>query len=107
MLFRSDAVGLWQIVPAGSLRFRLTGNDLVDYVRLNIFELIEAGAVAVHSGGDTGFEWVHQPQYGMTKEEIARNVIVEWQRIGNDVGALAGSVWFALPRPGTKYVKLN
>ena len=102
-----DAVGLWQIVPAGTIHFKLSGNDLVDYVRRNIYALLGAGAVPVISGGETGFDWVYQPQFGATKEEIAQSVIAEWQRIGNDVGDLAGSIWFALPRPGKKYVKMD
>ena len=102
-----DAVGLWQIVPAGALRFKLGGNELVEYVRRNIFALVEAGAVPVIAGGGTGYDWVYQSQFGLTKEEIASGVIAEWQRIGNDAGDLAGSVWFARPRPGTKYIKID
>ena len=102
-----DAVGMWQIVPAGTINFGLSGSELIDYVRRNIFALLAAGAIPVFGGRGTEFEWVYQPQFGITAEDIARNVIAEWQRIGNDVGDLAGSVWFARPRPGTKYITMN
>lgn len=102
-----DAVGLWQIVPAGLLRFNLKGSDLVNYVRRNIYALVDAGAIPVVGGRGTGFDWVYQSQYGSTKEEIASKVIEEWQRIGNDIGELANSVWFARPRPGTNYIKMD
>ena len=102
-----DAVGLWQIIPAGEINFKLSGHVLVDYVRRNILALLGAGALPVIGGKGTGFAWVHQPQFGMTNDEIVRNVIAEWLSVGNNVDDLIGSVWFALPRPGTKYIKMD
>ena len=102
-----DAVGLWQIVPDGELNFRLSGFSLAEFVRRNIVALIDAGAIPVAGGKGTGYEWVYQPQFGTTKEDIVRNVVAEWQRIGNNVDELMGSVWFARPRPGTKYIKMD
>jgi hypothetical protein len=102
-----DAVGLWQIVPAGVVRFGLSGQDLTDYVRRNIFALVDAGAVPVKAAVGSGYEWDRMYQFGNTRELIAAAVIAEWQRIGNDPGDLAGSIWFALPRTGQKYVKMG
>ena len=102
-----DAVGLWQIVPDGEFNFQLSGAALADFVRRNIVELIDAGALPVTGGKGTGYDWVYQPQFGTIKDDIVRNVIAEWQRIGNNVDELMGSVWFALPRPGAKYIKMD
>ena len=102
-----DAVGLWQIVPAGMLRFDLSGVALIDYVRRNIDALLDAGAVPVVAGTGTSYEWVRRIDLGSTRQQIADGVIAEWQRIGNDPGDLAGSIWFARPRPGQMYVKMD
>jgi len=40
-----DAVGMWQIVPAGRLDFGLEGDALTDYVRRCMAELLSRGAV--------------------------------------------------------------
>jgi hypothetical protein len=36
-----DAVGLWQIVPAGRDGFELSGLELIEFVRLNLLALLE------------------------------------------------------------------
>jgi hypothetical protein len=103
----SDAVGLWQIVPAGMLRFGLSGDELVEYVRRNIYALLDAGAVPVVSGSGTDYEWLRRADFGTTKEQIADSVIIEWQHIGNDPAKLASTIWFARPLPGKMYVKVD
>jgi hypothetical protein len=102
-----DAVGLWQIVPAGEINFGLAGGDLIDYVRRNINALLDAGAVPVRGGNGTGFDWVRQSHFGISKASIIEAVIAEWQRVGNDVDDLMDSIWFARPRPGSKYIKMD
>jgi hypothetical protein len=91
-----DAVGMWQIVPAARLDFGLEGEDLTRVVRRAIEALLRRGAVPVIGGGDTGYYWIRQPQYGSQPEEIIDNVIREWLANGakdEDPGGL----WFALP----------
>jgi hypothetical protein len=103
-----DAVGLWQIVPAGVDGFGLQGEELIEYVRRNIRALLQAGAVPVrHEPGST-FEWTHQKQYGSEREEIIEAIIREWLVLGNDPMILAGEVWFARPDPKSpNYVKMD
>jgi hypothetical protein len=92
----SDAVGIWQLVPAGRQGFGLEGEALTAFMRRCIAELLSRGAVPVIGGGGSGFYWIQQHQYGARPEEILENVIAEWLAEGapdDDPGGL----WFALP----------
>ncbi len=103
-----DAVGIYQIVPAGRDGFGLTGDHLVDFVRRSIHGLLDAGAVPVRGGKGTGYGWVWQRQYGTSKDEITEALIAEWQAMLDDPLVLCGEgIWFALPKPGVKYVKAD
>jgi hypothetical protein len=106
-----DAVGLWQIVSFGYDGFNLRGDDLIDFTRRCIIRLLEYGAKPVHGGKGTGYDWVLQPQYGKTSNEITDLVIAAWLAAGGgepkDAGwqdfenpANPGGVWFALPKCG-------
>ena len=91
-----DAVGIWQIVPAGRLDFDLEGDALTDYVRRCIAELLSRGAVPVIGGGPDGkHHWILQRQYGSRPEEIIENVIREWLANGAQ-DEDPGGLWFAL-----------
>ncbi|WP_114945730.1 hypothetical protein [Microvirga calopogonii] len=90
-----DAVGIWQIVPAGRFGFGFEGEALTDFVRRCIAELLSRGAVPVVGGGQSEHEWIVQRQYGSTPAEIIDNVVREWLANGakdEDPGGL----WFAL-----------
>ncbi len=104
-----DAVGLWQVVPAGRDGFGLEGDALVDFVRRAIHALLDAGAVPVRGGKGTGYEWLAQKQYGTTRDEITEAVIQEWLALPDDPLVLCGQgVWFARPDLSfEKYVKLD
>lgn len=91
-----DAVGLWQIVPAGRQGFGLSGADLEEFVRRCVSALLERGATPVIGGGGTKFDWLHQPQYGETNAEIANSVVSEWLAAGAG-DCDPGGLWFALP----------
>jgi hypothetical protein len=93
-----DAVGLWQIVPAGRYGFELSGSDLAEFVRRCVFALLERGAKPVVGGGGTGYDWILQPQYGEANEEIAATVVREWLSAGAG-DSDPGGLWFALPSP--------
>lgn len=101
-----DAVGLWQIVPSGRDAFGLTGAELDDFVRRSVLALLAAGAVPVRHKPGSDFEWDQQPQYGHSPDGIADAIVSEWHKMPDDQLALVGEVWFALPRPGKKYVKI-
>ena len=48
-----DAVGLWQIVPAGRYGFELSDGDLTEFVRRCVLALLDHGAIPVVGGGGT------------------------------------------------------
>lgn len=104
-----DAVGMFQIVPAGRDSFGLKGADLIDFVRRSILALLDAGAIPVRGGGGTEYYWIKQPQYGIEKGEIADAVVQEWLSMPDDPLVLCGDgVWFARPRSdNSNYVKLD
>jgi hypothetical protein len=103
-----DAVGLWQIVPAGRSGFLLTGTDLVDFVRRAIYALLDAGALPVRGSPGSGFDWIVQKQYGTGTSQITEAIINEWAAMPDDPLILCGQgVWFARPRAGSKHVKLD
>jgi len=91
-----DAVGLWQIVPAGRQGFDLRGDDLTEFVRLCILALLEHGAKPVVGGGGTEYDWLFQPQYGESNEDIVNAVLNEWLAAGAE-DCDPGGLWFALP----------
>lgn len=89
-----DAVGLWQIVPAGRDGFGLSGAELVDFVRRGVGALLAKGARPVVGSADEERNWT-LVNYGNTAEEICDAVISEWLKTGRDPNV--GDVWFALP----------
>ncbi|MEN6586584.1 MAG: hypothetical protein ABFE02_11150 [Sulfuricella sp.] len=91
-----DAVGLWQVVPVGRYDFDLHGEELVDYVRRNIYALLERGAKPVVGATDGVHYWELQTQYGSTSEEIVNAVVTEWLAAGGG-DPDPGGLWFALP----------
>jgi hypothetical protein len=93
-----DAVGLWQIVPAGRLGFQLDGDDLTEFVSRCVSALLEHGAKPVVGGGGTNYDWIYQPQYGEMTEDILPSVIKEWLANGAP-DCDPGGLWFALPSP--------
>ena len=93
-----DAVGLWQIVPAGRSGFGLDGPDLVEFVSRCILALLKHGAKPVQGGGGTKYHWIYQPQYGETDAEILDAVMKEWLASGSS-DCDPGGLWFALPSP--------
>jgi hypothetical protein len=93
-----DAVGMWQIVPAGQYEFDLTGDDLAEFVRQCVAELLAHGAKPVVGGGGTEFDWIYQPHYGATNAEILDAVMKEWLAAGSP-DCDPGGLWFALPSP--------
>jgi len=93
-----DAVGLWQIVPAGRYGFELSDGDLTEFVRRCVLALLDHGAIPVVGGGGTEYDWILQSQYGETSELIANTIVAEWLATG--AGDLdPGGLWFALPSP--------
>src|SRR5262245_28807624 len=89
-----DAVGLWQIVSSGRGGFGLSGDELIDFVRRNLFALFAKGAKPVQGALDNIYIWT-LVDYGETAEDMADAIIDEWRKSGRDPNV--GDVWFALP----------
>lgn len=93
-----DAVGMWQIIPAGRQGFGLSGDDLTEFVRRCVLALLDSGAKPVVGGEGTEYDWLLQPQYGKSNEEIVKAVINEWL-ISGATDCDPGGLWFALLSP--------
>jgi hypothetical protein len=103
-----DAVGLWQIVPKGRDGFGLKGTALNDFISQGIGALLDADAVPVRHVPGSDYEWDIQRQYGSEREQIIGSILAEWHTMPDDPLVLCGEgVWFARPRPGRKYVKVD
>ncbi len=89
-----DAVGFWQLVATGRDSFGLEGNALKDFAKRSIIALLKKGAVPVRPSEDEGKLWEEQAQYGNGLEEVAHNIIREWEssRVDPDYDG----IWFAL-----------
>jgi hypothetical protein len=90
-----DAVGLWQIVAAGRQGFGLSGQELIEFVRLILLALFEKGAKPVTGAIDGIHVWALIP-YGLTPDEMADAIIGEWTSTARDPDL--GGVWFAIPQ---------
>ena len=89
-----DAVGLWQIVSTGQENFDLDKEALKDFVRRSVIALVNRGAVPVLPSSDGNKYWEKQYQYGTVPEEIASNVINEWQYSEKKIDE--NGLWFTL-----------
>jgi hypothetical protein len=86
-----DAVGLWQVIPVGRHEFELADDDLKEFTRQALKNLLAKGAIPVTGQGQI---WVAEQRYGAKPEEIIEEVVEKWLSKGMrdpDVG----DVWFA------------
>jgi len=103
-----DAVGLWQIVPAGRNEYNLSGSSLVDFIRHSIHALLDAGAIPVRGGPGSGYDWIAQKQYGAEKNAMTEEIIAEWLTMPDDPFVQVGGVWFARPNPKfPRFIKID
>lgn len=104
-----DAVALMHIVPTGQTDFGLAGDALAEYVRRSVRALLEAGAVPVTHVPGSGYDYIYEPKYGSTADEITEGVVLAWLALPDDPLVLAGEgAWFARPNPKyPKYVKMD
>jgi hypothetical protein len=91
-----DPVGMWEIVSDGRCEFELSGDDLTEFVRRCVAELVAHGAKPVVGGAGTKYFWIYQNKYGKTNIEIVDAVIKEWLESGSP-DCDPGGLWFALP----------
>jgi hypothetical protein len=88
-------ISLWHVVVAGREGFGLSGEALTDYMRRNIFALLDAGAKPVTHVANAihGRGWL-PVDYGSTPDQIADTIIAEWLAEGAEPNF---RVWFTLP----------
>jgi hypothetical protein len=90
-----DAVGLWEIVRAGSYGFGLEDGPLTEFVGLCIVRLLGAGAIPL-LGNSAPQGWIATKQYGDDSLSVAVAVISEWHKKQSDPTP-DDSVWFGRP----------
>jgi hypothetical protein len=99
-----DAVSLSGVISDGNDGFSLRGADLDEFIIQSIRILLGHGALTVIGGGDSPYDWIHQPQYGTKADDVIKNVIAEWKASGVDPDL--GGLWFARPDPAfPRFVK--
>jgi hypothetical protein len=87
------------IISHGKVTFQFRGQELQEYVYLYIKTLIEAGGIVIAADGPEERDQVWMPvaRYGMTPEDIARNIVAEWVAQGEpDIDAFVG-IAFTMP----------
>ena len=88
--------GLWLIVSDGREWFRLSGENLIAFVRQGILALLRAGARLLERVAGPPPGWNIAERYGETPEQIAEAVTTEWIAAGcGDPDDRA--VWFGRP----------
>ncbi|WP_144289611.1 hypothetical protein [Commensalibacter intestini] len=95
-----DAVSLGQFLVDFQSSFFLSGDELIYYVKVTIYELWNHGAKPVMGAGGlektSPYDWILQEQYGSAKEEVADNIIKEWL-LQKDPEPNLWEVWFYIP----------
>lgn len=84
------------MVRTGYNRIGLTKGEMVDFLRLCIFELYRIGARPATSPSDRP-AWFITDQYGATSEAIADAMIGEWLAEGAPRQVDWGRWWFSWP----------
>ena len=77
-----DLVGLWGLVGAGRSLYRLENGDLREFIILAIIQLLAHGAHVIDAARDPIILWEKTDRYGKEPEDIAFNIVKEW----NDKG---------------------
>ncbi|MDI2113779.1 hypothetical protein [Commensalibacter nepenthis] len=92
-----DAIGLRDIIPHLKHVFNLTDEENLYYIRMALYEIYDRGGRPVIGASIMdGFSYVVLLEYGSSKEEIADNVIKEWQQNGCKDPVL-NELWFYIP----------
>jgi hypothetical protein len=92
----TDAVGLWQIIPALRNDFGLGDVALERAIREVLSGLLARGAQPVVGASAHDGSWKRSNRYGNSVISIINGVVDEWHQMGRDPDV--GDVWFALPQ---------
>lgn len=77
-----DIVGLWLLVSTGRRGYGLKEGDLREFIILAIIQLLAHGAHVIDAARDPIILWEKTDRYGKKPEDIAFNIVKEW----NDKG---------------------
>lgn len=94
-----EPIGLYTIPGDGIETFGFNGPDLIHFVSCCLITMLGAGGIPCIPGyPNHPVDWVYEPKYGTTSEEIHDNVLNEW--IANGAGPLEfwTGPWFGLPK---------
>ena len=92
-----DLTGLWNIVPAGRWGFELKDAELREFISYAIIQLLEYGGKAIEQQGSTRVYWEETKRFGTEPEEIAINIVTEWNAQGEPDPEVWQSIAFAKP----------
>jgi hypothetical protein len=92
-----DLTGLWNIVPTGRYGYTLKDADLREFIVYAILQLLLYGGRVIEQQGSTRVYWEETQRFGTTPEEIALNVVKEWNAQGEPDPEVWQSIAFAKP----------
>jgi len=92
-----DLTGLWNVVPAGRYGYELKDADLREFLVYAIIQLLEYGGKVIEQQGSTKVYWEETTRFGTAPEEIAFNIVKEWNAQGEPDPEVWQSVAFAKP----------
>jgi hypothetical protein len=88
-----DAVGLWTLVDAAQIDFKLTGSDLDKYLIKSFTELGKAGGRPAKGGAGSKYYWDEQKQFGSDPHEVASRLLEEVKLSKYKIEPCSG-IWF-------------
>jgi hypothetical protein len=94
-----DICGIWVVISSGKEGFGFQGQELREFIYLYVKSLIEAGGIVIEGNGPEERDKIWSPatRYGVTPEDVARNVLNEWIAQGEpEVGSYEG-IAFTMP----------
>ena len=77
-----DIVGIWGLVGSGRRGYLLKDEDLREFLALAIGELLLHGARVIIPSNSRSVRWEETRRYGSTPDEIAFNIVKEWNADG-------------------------
>ncbi len=80
-----DLVGFWALIAEGRDAYQLQNGDLREFLVLTIGKLIISGAFPIVPSSPISsrkLRWAPTQMYGTTADEIALNVVREWNNQG-------------------------
>lgn len=77
-----DIIGLWGLVGTGRRGYLLKDADLCEFLVLSIGKLLLHGARVIVPSISMKVRWEQTDRYGFLPDEIAHNIVKEWNANG-------------------------